>query len=53
MFYGKSYDGVLLHYLSQTEPQTALQETHDDVYNAHQVGRKLYDRLRKMEYYWP
>ena len=51
--YHRSYDGVLLRCLSNSEAQEALQDAHDGIYGAHQPGPKLKDRLHRLGYYWP
>ena len=51
--YHRSYDGILLWCLSRKEAQEALKEAHDGTCGAHQPGPKLWDRLRRLGYYWP
>lgn len=51
--YWKSYDGILLWCLSCKEAQATLQEGHHSIYGAHQPRLELWDRLRRMGYYWP
>ena len=51
--YLRSYDGILLRCLSNSEAQEVLKEAHDGVCGAHQLGPKLKDRLRRLGYYWP
>ena len=51
--YRRSYDGILLRFLSRREAQEALMEAHDGTCGAHQPGAKLWDRLRRLGYYWP
>jgi hypothetical protein len=51
--YRRSYDGILLRCLSRKEAQEVLKEAHDDTCGAHQPGPKLWDRLRRLGYYWP
>ncbi|XP_020271744.1 uncharacterized protein LOC109846919 [Asparagus officinalis] len=51
--YRKSYDGLLLRYLSNKEAKEALKEAHGGICGAHQPGPKLWDRLRRLGYYWP
>lgn len=48
----KLYDGVLLQCLSSKEAQEVLKEAHDDTCGAHQFGLKLWDRLKRLGYYW-
>ena len=36
--YRRSYDGILLRCLSNSEAQEVLKEAHDDIYEAHQPG---------------
>jgi len=52
-FYRRSYDGILLHCLSNSEAQEVLKEAHDGICGAHQSGLKLKDRLHRLGYYWP
>jgi len=51
--YRRSYDGIFLHCLSNSEAQEVLKETHDGICEAHQSGPKLKDRLHRLGYYWP
>ena len=51
--YRRSYDGILLRYLSNSEVQEVLKEAHDGICRAHQPGPKLKDRLHRLGYYWP
>ena len=30
-----------------------MEETHVNIWSAHQLGPKLYDLVKRMEYYWP
>ena len=53
MLYYRSYDGILLCFLSNSEAQEALIEAHDGICGAHQPGPKIQDRLRWPGYYWP
>ena len=53
MLYRHSYDGILLHCLSNSEAQEVIKEAHDNICGAHQSGPKLKDRLHRLEYYWP
>ncbi|KAJ6822560.1 uncharacterized protein M6B38_388220 [Iris pallida] len=53
MLYRRSYDGLLLRCLSESEAKQTLREAHDSVCGAHQPGPKLQDRIRRMGYYWP
>ena len=50
--YRRSYDGVLLRCLSNSEAQEVLKEAHDGICRAHQPGLKLKDRLHRLGYYW-
>jgi len=50
--YRRSYDGILLRCLSNSEAQEVLKEAHDDICRAHQPGPKLKDRLHRLGYYW-
>lgn len=49
----RSYNRIILHCLSCEEAQEALKEAHDSTCGAHQLGPKLLDRLRRLDYYWP
>lgn len=49
--YRKSYDGVLLRCLSDTEAEEVLRQTHNGVCG--QPGPKPQDRIRRLGYYWP
>ncbi|XP_075103640.1 uncharacterized protein LOC142178214 [Nicotiana tabacum] len=51
--YGRSFDGVLLHYLGADESFQALQEEHSGVCVAHQSGPKLHFHIKRIGYYWP
>ena len=51
--YRRSYDGILLCCLSNSEAQEVLQQAHDGVCGAHQPGPELKDRLHMLGYYWP
>jgi len=51
--YRCSYDGILLHCLSNSEAQEVLKEAHDGICETHQPGPKLKDRLHRLGYYWP
>jgi len=52
-FYRRSYDGVLLRCLSNSEAQEVLKEAHGGICRAHQPSLKLKDRLQRLGYYWP
>ena len=39
--YCRSYDGILLHCLSNSEAQEVLKEAHDGICGAHQLAPKL------------
>jgi len=51
--YRRSYDGILLHCLSNSEAQEVLKEAHDGICRAHQLGPKFKDQLHRLGYYWP
>ena len=51
--YRRSYDGILLRCLSNSEAQEVLKEAHDGICGAHQPGPKLKNRLHRLGYYWP
>jgi len=44
--YHRSYDGILLRCLSNSEPREVLKEAHNGICGAHQPGPKLKDRFR-------
>ena len=46
--YRRSYDGILLCCLSNSEAQEVLKEAHDGICGAHQPGPKLKDRLHRL-----
>jgi len=51
--YRRSYDGILLRCLSNSEAQEVHKEAQDGICGAHQPGPKLKDRLHRLSYYWP
>jgi len=51
--YRRSYDGIILCCLSNSEAQEVLKEAYDDKYGAHQSSLKLKDQLQRLRYYWP
>jgi len=51
ILYRRSYDGILLHCLSNSEVQEVLKEAHDGICGAHQSGLKLKDGLHRLGYY--
>jgi len=51
--YRRSYNGILLRFLSNSEAQEVLKKAHDHIRGAHQLGPKLKDRLHRLGYYWP
>jgi len=51
--YRRSYDGILLRCLSNSEAREVFKEAHDDICGAHQSGPKLKDRLYRLGYYCP
>ena len=51
--YRRGYDGLLLRCLSNKEAEEVLKEAHEGECGAHQSGPKLYDRIRRMRYFWP
>jgi len=53
MLYRRSYDGILLHCLSNSEAREVFKDTHDGICGAHQLGPKLKDRLHRLGYYRP
>jgi len=50
--YRRSYDEILLRYLSHKKAHEALKEAHDGMCGTHQPGAKLKDRLWRLGYYW-
>jgi len=50
--YRRSYDGILLRYLSHKGAQQTLKEARDGTCEAYQPGPKLGDRLRRLGYWW-
>jgi len=50
--YCRSYDGILLRCLSNSEAREVLKEAHDGIRGIHQSGSKLKDRLHRLGYYW-
>ena len=52
MLYRHSYDNIHLSCLSNSEAQEVLKEAHDGIYETHQSGLKLKDRLHRFDYYW-
>ena len=53
MLYRRSYDGILLHCLSNLKAQEVIKKAHDGICGAHQPGPKLKDQLHRLSYYWP
>jgi len=49
--YRRSYDGILLRCLSNSEAQEVINEAHDGICEAHQSELKLKDRLHRLGYY--
>jgi len=47
----RSYNGILLRCLSNSEAQEVLKEAHDGICGAHQSGPKLKNRLYRLSYY--
>jgi len=47
--YRRSYDDILLRYLSNSEAQEVLKEVHDGVCGAHQPGPKLKDHCTGLD----
>jgi len=50
--YHRSYDGILLRCLSNSEAQEVIKEAYDGINGAHQSGLKLMDWLHPLGY-WP
>lgn len=53
ILYYRSYDGVLLRCLDKNEALAMQKEIHKGICGAHQLGPKLYNRIRRQGYYWP
>ncbi|CAM8895931.1 unnamed protein product [Rhodiola kirilowii] len=51
--YRRSFLGQWLRCLSEEEAVEVMQEAHAGICGAHQSGLKLYDRVKRMGYYWP
>ncbi|CAM9002129.1 unnamed protein product [Rhodiola kirilowii] len=51
--YRRSFLGQWLRCLSEEEAVEVMQEAHVGICGAHQSGPKLYDRIKRMGYYWP
>ncbi|CAM8988403.1 unnamed protein product [Rhodiola kirilowii] len=53
IIYRRSFLGQWLRCLIEEEAVEVMQEAHAGVCGAHQSGPKLYDRVKRMGYYWP
>ncbi|CAM8988114.1 unnamed protein product [Rhodiola kirilowii] len=51
--YRRSFLGQWLRCLNEEEAVEVMQEAHAGICGAHQSGPKLYDRVKRMGYYWP
>ncbi|CAM8989666.1 unnamed protein product [Rhodiola kirilowii] len=51
--YRRSFLGQWLRCLNEEEVVEVMQEAHAGICGAHQSGPKLYDRVKRMGYYWP
>ncbi|CAM8896658.1 unnamed protein product [Rhodiola kirilowii] len=51
--YRRSFLGQWLRCLNEEEAVEVMQEAHAGICGAHQSGLKLYDRVKRMGYYWP
>ncbi|KAI5338762.1 hypothetical protein L3X38_018034 [Prunus dulcis] len=51
--YKRSFDGMLLRCLSKQDATKALHDTHASTWDAHQVGPKLSNHLKRLGYFWP
>ncbi|CAM8893133.1 unnamed protein product [Rhodiola kirilowii] len=51
--YRRSFLGQWLRCLSEEEAGEVMQVAHAGICGAHQSGLKLYDRVKRMGYYWP
>ncbi|XP_074301285.1 uncharacterized protein LOC141632659 [Silene latifolia] len=51
--YRRSFLGHWLRCLNKDEATEAMHEAHSGICGAHQSGPKLYDRVKRMGYYWP
>ncbi|KAG9446533.1 hypothetical protein H6P81_012661 [Aristolochia fimbriata] len=49
----RSYEGLLLRYLSKEEGLQVLKETHCGICGAHLAGPKLHLQVKRLGYYWP
>jgi len=50
ILYRRSYDGILLRCLSNSEEQEVIKKAHDGICGV-QPGLKLEDRLHRLDYY--
>ncbi|CAM8999249.1 unnamed protein product [Rhodiola kirilowii] len=50
--YRRSFLGQWLRCLNEEEAVEVMQEAHAGICGAHQSGPKLYDRVKRMGYYW-
>ena len=53
MLYQRSFLGLSLQCLDTEEAKQAMEKAHLGACGAHQLGPKLYDRIKRMGYYWP
>ena len=51
ILYRRSYDSILLRFLSNSKAQEVLKEVHNSICGAHQLGSKLKNRLHRLGYY--
>ncbi|KAG9453420.1 hypothetical protein H6P81_006324 [Aristolochia fimbriata] len=52
VLYRRSYEGLLLRYLSKEEGLQVLKETHGGICGEHQAGPKLHLQVKRLGYYW-
>ena len=51
--YRKSFDGILLRCLNESEAQEVLKEVHAGICGAHKAGDKLCNQIQRLGYFWP
>jgi hypothetical protein len=52
VLYQRSFDGILLRCLKQSEIHIVLEQTHEGICGGHFRGRSLAQNLIHMGYYW-
>ena len=53
VLYSRSYDQLLLWWLSKEESEEAMHEVHFGSYGDHQSGPKMLLKIKHIGYYWP